>query len=43
MEKVVKKAKQKRANVEQLERAVARLEDWVGRARKVNEEVERVV
>ena len=43
VEKAVKKAKEQRANVEQLQRAVARLEDWVGRGRKVKEEVEDVV
>ena len=42
LEKAVKKAKEKRANVEQLEILVARLEDCVGRGRKVKVEVEEV-
>ena len=46
-EKAVKKEQERKANVEQLERTVARPEDWVGRGRKVkeeeNEEVEGVV
>ena len=39
VEKAARKAKDKQANVEHLEGAVARLEDWVGRGRKVKEEV----
>ena len=43
MGETVKRAMEKKANVEQLERMVARLEDSVGRGRKMKEEVKEEV